>query len=110
MQETIREVLAVDAGTKWTFRIIAVAFSALCIWMYLYRNGLPDGLAAMTTGAWASAIATIQKAKDRVEVLINKDIDGDGKIGENTAQPTPVTAQVIAEPTSATTVTETGPI
>lgn len=101
MNDVIKEILSVDKGTKWTFRIIAIAFSALCIWMYLFRNGLPEGLAAMTTGAWGTAVATVERAKDKLETITGKDWDGDGQIGG--------IAATVAEPAEATPTGDTEP-
>jgi len=82
MNNTLMELIGVDPATKWVLRIIAVAFSALCIWMFLFRNGLPEGLGAMTSGIWGTVCLTAEKSKNKIETLLNKDIDGNGKIGD----------------------------
>lgn len=109
-KDTILELIGVDPTTKWVIRVIAISFSALCIWMWLFRDGLPDGLKEMTAGAWGMVCATAERSKSAVEKLIHKDLDGDGKIGDETAAQVTAVSTVVAAPVVAPTQSEVGPI
>jgi len=60
---------------------IGIAFSLLVLWMFLFRQDIPDKLMQMTLAVWSMLWAGIAKGIGKIETLINKDLNGDGVIG-----------------------------
>lgn len=68
--------------------------------MFLFRQDIPDKLMSMTMSIWGFLWAGIAKGKNKLESLLNKDLDGDGVVGGDTDVNTTEVANVVANNTA----------
>jgi len=79
--KNIEGIFSQNKAQLYFFLGIGIIFSGLTIWMFLFRQDIPDKLMNMTMSIWGFLWAGIAKGKDKLETLLNKDLDGDGSIG-----------------------------
>lgn len=82
--KNIEDVFTQNKVQLYFFLGIGIAFSLLVLWMFLFRQDIPEKLMQMTLAVWGMLWAGIAKGVSKIETLLNKDINGDGVIGENT--------------------------
>jgi len=69
---------------------IGIAFSLLVLWMFLFRQDIPEKLMQMTLAVWGMLWAGIAKGINKIETLLNRDLNGDGVIGGDVDSTNPI--------------------
>lgn len=103
MNDIVGKVLEQDKAQKWHFIGTGVVLTGLIAFLFYIKRDeptwqLPAQLETMWFGAMTYIAAAYSKAINKVEQVLNKDLDGDGDIGVDnqstqaiqTAQASPV--------------------
>lgn len=93
MNELLGKVLEQDKTQKWFFIASGVVFSGLAAYMFYVYQGIPTQLETMWFGICTYIAAGWTKGINKVEELLNRDLDGDGDIGVD--NPAPIAAQEV---------------
>lgn len=81
MNELLGKVLEQDKTQKWFFIASGVVFSGLAAYMFYVYQGIPTQLETMWFGICTYIAAGWAKGINKVEELLQRDLDGDGDIG-----------------------------
>lgn len=99
MNELLGKVLEQDKTQKWFFIASGVVFSGLAAYMFYVYQGIPTQLETMWFGICTYIAAGWAKGINKVEELLNRDLDGDGDIGVDNPAPTIEQSSVVAQVT-----------
>lgn len=110
MNETLTKILEQDKSQKWFFIVTGTIFGALAAYLFLFNKQIPDQLQTMWLTVCGFIAAGWSKGINKVEQMLNKDLDGDGDIGADNAVTTATPAAAIQASPAITEAVQDGPV